>query len=333
MKTLPLCATLTALLTASVAPRLWAQTSLPTQSTLTPPIQPHSIVAQDGTGQFKTIQEAVDAAPHKSSQPVLILIKPGFYAEHLTIPLEKTNLILRGEDAPTTIISSDRHVKSLGPDGKEVGTIGSASAVISAEGFQAHNLTFQNIAPHVAQALAIYVQGDRALFRDCRFLGWQDTIRVRRGRSYFHNCFINGRTDFIYGEATAFFDRCHIHALEKGWITAANTPQDQPYGLVFSNCRITAEPEIVTLLGRPWRPYAHTVWLNTTIDNAIAPEGWHNWNKPEAEKTVRYAEYNSQTPTGEKLGLSKRVPWSKILTPEEAATYTIEKVLGGWNPS
>lgn len=293
------------------------------------------IVAADGSGNFKTVQEAVNEVPADDQKRFVILIKPGVYKAHLEIPRDKKRLTLRGEDAEKTVLTNDLHIKSLGADGKEVGTKGCASTVVSADDFTAESLTFENNAPHVAQALAIYVDADRAVFRKCRFLGYQDTLRVRSGRQYFAECFINGRTDFIYGEATAFFDRCHIHVLDAGWITAANTPQDRPFGLVFSGCKITAEPGVKTCLGRPWREFASTIWLNTVIHDAIVPAGWNNWNKPEAEKTVRYAEYGSLAPDGTPLDLTLRVPWAKRLTAEEAAQYTIEKVLGGndnWNP-
>ena len=300
---------------------------------LKPYLAANITVAADGSGDYVTVQEAVDAVPDKSATRTIITIKPGVYKAHLVIPRDKINLTLRGEDAAKTVLTNDLHVKSLGADGKEVGTIGSASSVISADDFRAENLTFENNAPHVAQALAIYVQADRAEFRKCRFLGYQDTIRVRKGRSYFEDCLVTGRTDFIYGEATAWFERCHIHVTESGgWITAANTPQEQPYGLIFSNCLITGEPGVQEMLGRPWRPYAHTVWLNTRMSDVVAPLGWNNWGNAENEKTARYAEYNSTTLDGKPLDVSKRVSWAKQLSADEAAQYTIDNVLGDWDP-
>lgn len=293
-------------------------------------LQPDIIVAPDGSGHYKTVQEAVDAVPADNTKPVLIYIRSGVYKTHLVVPKDKPFLTFVGEDAEKTLLTNDLHVKSLGADGKEVGTVGSASVVINAPDFTAENVTFENNAPHVAQALAIYVNADRAKFTGCRFLGWQDTIRVRSGRQYFGQCYINGRTDFIYGEATSFFDRCHIHVLEQGWITAANTPEDHPYGLVFSNCTITGEPGVKTCLGRPWRPYAQTVFLNTQMEDVIAPEGWNDWGKPNPEQTVRYAEYKSHRPDGTPVDVSQRLAWTKQLTDEEAAKYTLKNVLGDW---
>jgi pectinesterase len=291
---------------------------------------PDWVVAADGSGDFQTLQEAIDAVPINNQKRVVILIKPGVYKAHVVIPKNKPFITLSGQDAEKTVLTNDLHQESIGADGRKAGATGSATVVIYGADFRAQNITFENNAPRVAQALAIYVDADRALFRHCRFLGYQDTVRVRSGRQFFDQCFINGRTDFIYGEATAWFERCHIHALDWGWITAARTPKEQPFGLVFSHCKITAEPGIKTMLGRPWGEYAGTVWLHTQIHDAISPTGWHNWDKPEAEKTVRYAEYASVTPDGKAIDLSTRVPWAKRLIPEEATRYTMSNVLGDW---
>ena len=298
--------------------------------------KPDFVVAADGSGDFKNVQEAINAVPDNNEQRAVIFIKAGVYKGHFVVPKSKIRLTVRGEDAEKTRLTNDLHMKSLGADGREVGTIGCATFVVQAPDFMADNLTFENNAPHIAQALAIYADADRVQFRKCRFLGYQDTIRVRSGRQYFEDCFIEGRTDFIYGEATAWFERCHIHVLDWGWITAANTPQEQAFGLVFSHCKITGEAGVKTLLGRPWRNFASTIWLHTEIHDTIAPEGWNNWNKPEAEKTVRYAEWNSQTPDGKIIDLAPRVSWAKKLTIEEAAQITTRRVLSGedgWNPT
>jgi pectinesterase len=177
------------------------------------------------------------------------------------------------------------------------------------------------------------VDGDRVVFRNCRFLGWQDTVLLNRGRHYFENCYIAGHVDFIFGAATAFFERCHIHALKDGYLTAASTPDNQPYGFVFSHCKITAEStNVKTYLGRPWRAYSAVTFLNTEMSAAVRPEGWHNWNFPEREKTARYAEYGS---TGPGANAAARVPWARRLTKSEVKNITPEKVLSGadgWNP-
>jgi pectinesterase len=172
------------------------------------------------------------------------------------------------------------------------------------------------------------------VFHNCRFLGWQDTILLNRGRQYFENCYIAGHVDFIFGAATAWFEKCHIQCLGNGYITAASTPVDQPFGFVFSNCKITGDqPEARTYLGRPWRIYASTIFLNTEMSEVVRPEGWNDWKKPGTHQTARYAEFNSAGPGGSP---KQRVDWAKQLTKAEAAAITPGKVLGGadgWNPN
>ena len=221
----------------------------------------------------------------------------------------------------------------LGPDGKIIGTFRTASTFIDADDFTAENLTFENSAGPVGQALAIRIEGDRVAFRNCRFLGWQDTILANRGRHYFEDCYIAGHVDFIFGGATAFFERCHIHCLRNGYITAASTPTEQPFGFVFSHCKITGEgPDVKTYLGRPWRAFASVIFLNTEMSDVVRPVGWHNWDKPDREKTSRYAEFKSTGPGAQK---EARVSWSRQLSAAEARGITAEKVLrgaDGWNP-
>src|SRR6266404_1180700 len=178
-----------------------------------------------------------------------------------------------------------------------IGTFRTPSTIIDADDFTVENITFENSAGPVGQALALRVDGDRVVFRNCRFLGWQDTILLNHGRQYFEGCYIAGHVDFIFGGATAFFERCHIHCLKDGYITAASTPDNQPFGFVFSNCEITGESGSVrTYLGRPWRPFASVVFLNTEMSATVRPVGWNNWSQPEREKTARYAEFNSTGP-------------------------------------
>ncbi len=290
-------------------------------------------VAADGSAQFKTIQEAIMAVPAGSnSNHVFIHIKPGTYKEVIYVQREKRFFHLIGEDPETTILTFDLNANIKGPDGKPIGTFRTPSTLIDAEDFTAENITFENSAGPVGQALAIRVDGDRAVFRNCRFLGWQDTILLNRGRQYFTNCFINGHVDFIFGGATAFFDNCQIHCLRNGYITAASTPDTQKFGFVFSNCKITGETNVLTYLGRPWRNFASTIFMNCDMSSVVRPVGWHNWNKKEAEQTARYAEFNNRGPGAE---TSKRVPWAKQLTASEAAAITPQAVLSGndnWNP-
>jgi acetyl esterase/lipase len=250
------------------------------------------------------------------------------YVQH-----EKRFVHLVGADAEKTVITYNLNAKMIGVDGQPIGTFRTPTAVIDADDFTVENITFENSAGPVGQALAIRVDGDRVVFRNCRFLGWQDTIFIDRGRQYFENCYITGHVDFIFGAASAWFENCHIHVLKDGYITAASTPPQQRFGFVFSHSKISAEtPAVKTYLGRPWRPYAATIFLNTDMSDVIRPEGWNNWNQPDREKTSRYAEFGS---TGAGAKPNERVKWAAQLKESEAKSITLQRVLGGddnWNP-
>lgn len=290
-------------------------------------------VAQDGSGQFKTVQEAIMSVPSGSpDKPVVIHIKPGVYKELIYIQHEKRFFRLVGEDATRTVLTFDLHANMLGTDGKPIGTFRTPSTVVDADDVSFENLTFENTAGPVGQALAIRVDGDRITFRRCRFLGWQDTIFLNRGRHYFEDCYIAGHVDFIFGAATVWFERCRIHCLKNGYVTAASTYDYQPFGFVFSHCRIDGEPEVKTYLGRPWRDFSNVIYLNTEMSEVIRPEGWQNWNLPAREKTARYSEFNSSGPGAQPKA---RVSWSHQLTKEQAKAITVKKVLAGadgWDP-
>ena len=290
-------------------------------------------VSGDGTGDFATVQAAVDAVPQGNTKPIVICIKPGTYKERIVVPPDKRFIHFAGDDSETTVLTFDLNARMVGEDGKEIGTFRTPSVTIEADDFSAENITFENSAGPVGQALAIAVIGDRVVFRNCRFLGWQDTLLDQTGRHYYENCYIAGHVDFIFGGGTAYFEKCHIQCLRKGYITAAATPEYQPYGYVFSNCTITGEsPDVKTYLGRPWRDYANVIFLNTEMSQVVRPEGWHNWDKPYREKTARYAEYNS---TGPGADQKARVPWAHQLTEAQAKAITVESVLSGkdgWNP-
>lgn len=291
-----------------------------------------SVVAADGSGQFRTVQAAVDAAPSNSRSRFVIRIRPGIYQERVTVPPEKTFLTLAGEDRLKTVITAGVHAGMPGPNGRPLITFGTPTVFIQANDFIAENITFENSAGAQGQALALTIMSDRGVFRNCRFLGYQDTLLAQAGRQYFEHCYIEGAVDFIFGGSTAWFEDCEIHVKANGYITAANTPKDQRYGYIFSHCRITGEPDVRTYLGRPWRPYAATVFLNTEMSDAVRPEGWNNWNDPTRERTVRYAEFGSTGPGNRPV---ERVPWARRLTEAEAHEYSIEGILGGidgWNP-
>jgi pectinesterase len=299
------------------------------------PLQPDAIVAKEGTGKFYTsLQEAISAAPMRTGNGDprwIIFVKAGTYRERVYVQRERGNIAVIGEDAEKTVITYDLNANLPGPDGKPIGTFRTPTVQIDGDGMLWENITMANSAGPVGQALALRVDGDRVTFRHCRFLGWQDTILANRGRHYFADCYVEGHVDFIFGGATAYFERCHIHCLKDGYITAASTPEGQADGFVFADCKITAADGVKTYLGRPWRNFARTVYLRTDMSEAVREEGWHDWNKPEAEKTTYYAEFGSTGPGANSI----RVSWAHQLTETAAALLTPEKVLAGsdhWSP-
>lgn len=287
-------------------------------------------VAQDGSGNFKTIQEAFNAVPDFRKNVTSIFIKNGIYKEKLNLAGSKTNVMIVGEDVMETIVTYDDFATKKNRFGEEMGTTGSTSFYVFGDGFLAENITFENSSGPVGQAVAVRVDGDRVMFSNCRFLGFQDTLypHGEKSRQYYKNCYIEGTVDFIFGWSTAVFDSCTIFCKKEGYVTAASTLETTPYGFVFLNCKITGDaPANSFYLGRPWRPFAKTVFINCFLDKHIKPEGWHNWSKPDAEKTAYYAEYKSTGPGGNNAA---RVGWSHQLTDEEVKHYTIEKILGDW---
>lgn len=296
----------------------------------------HCVVAKDGSGDFKTVQEAIDAVPDFRNEETKIFIKNGIYKEKLVLSSSKNKVTMVGEDNMETILTYDDYAQKLNKYGEEIGTTGSTSFFVFGNDFTARNLTFENSAGPVGQAVAVRVDGDRVIFENCRFLGFQDTLypHGRESRQYYYNCYIEGGTDFIFGWSTAVFEKCEIYSKEGGhYITAASTEKDASHGFVFIDCKLTGDaPAESVYLGRPWRDHAQTVFLNTSMGDHIKKEGWHNWSKPEAEKTAFYAEYNSSGP-GAHPG--KRVPWAYQLKDEQAKEYTAAKILGGeddWSP-
>jgi len=295
----------------------------------------HFVVAKDGTGDFLRVQEAIDAVPDFRRSGTKIFIKSGVYWEKLVLPASKTNVTFVGEDKENTVLTYDDFASKHNKFGEEMGTTGSSSFFIFADNFTAKNITFENSAGTVGQAVAVRVDGDRTIFEHCKLLGNQDTLYLhgKNSRQYFKDCYIEGTVDFIFGWSTTVFENCEIFSKNKGYITAASTEKDAEYGFVFLNCKILGDGgENTFYLGRPWRDYAETVFVNCYLDKHIKPEGWHNWNKENAEKTAFYAEYNS---TGPGANISKRVNWSKKLSKAEAQKYDANTVLKGsdnWNP-
>lgn len=295
------------------------------------------VVSADGTGDYRTIQEAVNAVRDFTYFRVTIFIRKGVYHEKLCIPTWKCSITLQGEDRDSTIITNADYSGKAYP-GKDAsgrdkfGTFTSYTVLIAGDDIIAENLTFENTAGRVGQAVALHVEGDRCIFRNCRLLGNQDTLYAGRAdsRQYYKDCYIEGTTDFIFGASTVWFEGCTIHSKRDSYITAASTTQRQAYGFVFSHCKVTAD-SIATkvFLGRPWRPYAATVFMYCTLGAQILPQGWHNWDKKENELTARYAEYNN---TGAGAVNDKRVAWSTQLSAKKAKDITLTKVFGTWDP-
>ena len=306
-----------------------------------------AVVSADGSGTHTTVQSAIAAAPENATNIFRILIKPGKYDGQIIVPKSKCNVRFIGEEIENTILTYPLNVQETNAttDRRFKGT----GVIVLGDDFHADNITFENTSGDHGQALALRVDGDRAVFKHCRLLGWQDTLMINNDRQYFTNCYIEGRVDFIYGSAVAVFDHCEIHSKNGGHITAANTSQDDPFGFVFMNCKLTGDPAAwvnptnidavkpskspLADLGRPWRPYASVTYLNCEMGDHIKPEGWNNWRNPTNELTARFAEYNS---TGPGANPDQRFKWSKRLTKEAAEKITVKSVLSGsdgWNPA
>ena len=324
-------------------------------------------VAPDGSGDFSTVTEALAALKQmelraeRKPEPVTLFLHRGIYREQIVI--RRPFLTLEGESTEDTVLTYNLYARMPSDDIGKLGTFRSYSCLIDTHDVTVRNLTFENSSgkgPDVGQALALYADGDRLMFDNCRFLGGQDTLftaplppkeiepngfvgpgqlRPRNsGRHYYRNCYIEGDIDFIFGGATAYFENCEFFSRDIGrevnsYVTASSTPEGQAYGYVMEHCRFTGNcPPRSAYLGRPWREYAQVVLLHCHIGEHICEEGWHDWNKPQAHDTVLFAEYQS---TGPSSDINKRPGWVKELTPAEAAHYSRPLVLGGhdrWNP-
>ncbi|MEO9476615.1 MAG: pectinesterase family protein [Cyclobacteriaceae bacterium] len=287
-------------------------------------------VSKNGDGDFESIQQAICATKSFPDRQVTIYIKKGVYKEKVSVFAWNTNLRIIGEDRDSTIISWGDHFKKINLGRNS--TFHTYTFQIDANDVSIENLTIENTAGRVGQAVALHVDGDRVIIKNCSLKGNQDTIYAagENNRHYFKNCYIEGTVDFIFGGSTAIFEGCEIKSLANGYITAASTPRSVDYGFVFFNCKLTGSNEATkVLLGRPWRPYAKTAFISCEIGNHIEPQGWNNWSSEEKEKTVCYAEFGNMGP-GAKT--DERVKWAKMLSKKEAAQYRLENVFGDWNP-
>lgn len=306
------------------------------------------IVAQDGSGAFTSIQEAVDSV---SMLPETIYIKNGVY--HERVEIKAPFLTFEGEDAEKTILEYDEYANKILEDGEKCGTFRSYTLLVAADNFTCRNMTVANISgfgKEVGQALAVYAEGDHILFSGCRLLGHQDTLFTgplpneeakaggfkgptefaprRLCRQIYENCYIEGEVDFIFGSAAAYFENCTLYSLNRdmdpnGYVTAPSTYENQKYGYVFHNCRFKSNcPENSVYLGRPWRNYGQTVLIHCELDGHIKDEGFHDWNKPETHNTVFLAEYDCY---GDGYKPKLRADFVKQLSADEAAEYTLDK--------
>lgn len=307
------------LLLLSVVSAAWAQER---QDTI--------VVSRDGTGNFRTLQEAIESARAFMDYTVTIYVKNGVYKEKVIVPSWVENIDIIGEDRDKTIITYDDHANI-----NKMGTFRTYTVKVEGSDITFKNLTIENNAAQLGQAVALHTEGDRLKFINCRILGNQDTIYTgaKFTRLYFKDCYIDGTTDFIFGPSTALFEDCIIHSKRNSYVTAASTPKEAKYGYVFKHCKLTAEPGVDKVyLGRPWRPYAYTLFIECELGKHIVLAGWHNWGKQSNEETARYMEYKN---TGEGANASERVAWSKQLIKKEAEAVTVDAIFrtqSDWDP-
>ncbi len=270
------------------------------------------VVAQDGTGDYSTIAEALESVRAFMDFDVKIYVKKGTYKEKLIVPSWLQNVEIIGEDVQNTIITNADHANM-----NNMGTFRTYTVKVEGNHITFRNITIENNAPKLGQAVALHTEGDCLRFINCRFLGNQDTVYtgVAGTRLYFEDCYIEGTTDFIFGPSTAWFENCTIHSKANSYVTAASTPENIKYGYIFNNCKLTAEEGVDKVyLGRPWRPYAYTLFMNCELGKHIVKAGWDNWRNPKNEKTARYAEYKN---TGEGADISQRVSWARQLSDKD----------------
>ena len=321
------------------------------------------IIAKDGSGDFTSIQAAIDAIPGGGRKPTILLLRMDEYHERVIV--NKDNVRIIGEARDRTVITNSACAKDKSPDGTERGTFLSFTMLVTGNNVEVENLTIRNDAGDgrvVGQAVAVYAAGDRGVWRNCRMIAHQDTLfcgplmqkvtdfiapyvsraeyvesvgdcPLTHSRQYFEDCYIQGDVDFIFGPYRCWFERCTLFMNARGGLyTAANTPEDQPYGMVFHRCFLTGEcPDGMAYLGRPWRRFARTVFLECTMDAHVSPLGFNDWDTVKVV-TERYAEWRT---LGDRADQSTRHPKQKRMTDAEAAVYTIPEVISGydgWRP-
>lgn len=286
------------------------------------------VVAADGSGDFTTIQAAIESIrAFKPGPATKVFIKNGRYKEKVIVHSWISNVVFTGESSEGTIITWADHANI-----NKMGTFRTHTLLVQGNDIVFENLTIENNAPQLGQAVALHVEGDRVSFFNCRILGNQDTIYTGREavRIYFDHCYIDGTTDFIFGPSTAWFEACTLHSKRNSYVTAASTPASEKYGYIFNHCVLTAAPGVNKVyLGRPWRESGMTLFMHCELGGHIVAAGWHNWGKPDNEQTARYYEFEN---TGAGSATDQRVAWSKQLSKKESKQYTLENVFGTWDP-
>ncbi|KAL7096860.1 hypothetical protein ACP275_10G106900 [Erythranthe tilingii] len=272
-----------------------------------------------GSGNFTSIQAAIDSLPLVNQDRVLIDVHAGIYTEKVTIPSTKAYIKIQGAGAENTVVQWGDTAST-----QPLGTYGSATFGIDAPYFVAKNITFKNTAPippegaDGMQGVALRISGDASAFAGCKFLGAQDTLYDHRGRHYYEDCYIEGSVDFIFGDGRSYFKGCELHAIATGAVTAQNrSSSSENTGFSLVNCRVTGSN--IVYLGRAWAPFSTTIFVYTYMENNINPEGWFDWGDPSRQLTVTFGEYQCSGPGSNTAG---RVKWSKILTDEEAGRFT-----------
>ncbi len=304
-------------------------------------------------GDFTSVNEAINSVKN-SNDEVTIFIKNGVYKERVEI--FRDNVTLIGESKDGVIITDSQYALEMHEDGNKKGTFRSYTFLVVANNFHAYNITFKNesgFGKNVGQAIAVYAEGDKLSFKNCAMYGHQDTLYTgplpkaeketggfrgptenaprRIVHQLYEDCYIEGEVDFIFGSAVCYFKKCTLFALDRGmeinsYYTAPSTYEESEFGYVFDNCILTGNcPKATVSLSRPWRNYAKAVFLNCYYSDQVIPEGFSDWNKPEAHETVNYYEYNGKGPG---FTPSLRASFSKILNKEEASRYSMERVLG-----
>ena len=322
------------------------------------------IVARDGSGDFTSIQAAIDAIPEGNRAPVIVIVRMDEYHERVIV--NKDNVRIIGEARDRTVLTATGHALEKDPDGSERGTFLTATLMVTGNHVEVENLTIRNDAGdgrEVGQAVAVYAAGDRGVWRNCRMIAHQDTLFCgplmpkvvhdiapyvsraecvpsvgdcpeTRSRQYFEDCWIQGDVDFIFGPYRCWFERCTLFMNARGgWYTAANTPEKQPWGMVFHRCVLTGECEPgAAMLGRPWRRFARTLFMDCEMDEHVSPRGFSDWDDAR-RVTDRLGEYGT---TGARADQQTRHPAQRRLSAEEAACVTLQEVIGGadgWNPA